>query len=296
MFDIHVLLMCATTLAADVRARIDAPLSAAMQAVVSGSALDVHQVLTLGSKDEPPAWRADHARLGLGATFSREGVSIEVADPNGNEAELQLQLEAWGHPSTLVPLEAAELSARGASIVLERGAVLEWYVNGIDGLQQGFTVLERPPAGDSGDGLELRMRLESELTLEQRGQRDLVLRDACGAARVEFAGLRSWDATGRELDTHDCAAGGWLSILVDSSAATFPITIDPLVTTFEAKLVPPFGAAVKWLGTRVDIDGDTAVAVGVQSTALAARPGLRLRARRNGVEPPGGRVEPRDVR
>ncbi len=266
MFALFALLCGPTTTALQTGAPLGVQLPAALEVAMSGDALEVHQVLTLGAQDEQPMWRAENARLGLVATFESEGVSVELDGANGIEPAFRLQLETWGPPSAPTPVRAPEFTARGASILLDRGSVLEWYVNGVDGLQQGFTVLEAPAAGDAANGLELRMRWESELALELRGGRDLVLRDGCGAARVELAGLRAWDATGRELDVSYCAAGEWLSILVDSSGASYPLTIDPLVSTFEAKLVPPAGAALKWIGSRVDIDGDTAVAVGVQNS------------------------------
>jgi hypothetical protein len=112
---------------------------------------------------------------------------------------------------------------------------VEWYENTVLGLEQGFTLHERP----SGAGpLVLEMALEGGLlALAEEGGREVSLIPPGGTLAVlRYSGLRVEDAAGRELGARlevradEGGGGSHLRIVVDDGGAVYPVTIDPLIT------------------------------------------------------------------
>jgi hypothetical protein len=127
------------------------------------------------------------------------------------------------------PLEAASISAEHARLEIERGPLVEWFVNEPRGIEQGWTIAARPAGANV---LVIRMALGGglELQLEADGQSGSFV-DADGEVRTQYGGLAAWDATGRALELRMIAQGAGLEVHVDDSAAQYPITVDPLMTT-----------------------------------------------------------------
>lgn len=255
----------ATTVASALGAQQQSPESAFREAA-SGASFDIYQHVAAGQEARDTLWFAENAPHGLRTSFSREGVVIAVHGDGGGEARLELALAAWGRPAALRDAGPARVEASGASIELHREALIEWYSNGVEGLEQGFTLLEAPSLGLERTGVELRLSIGGAFEADNNTSDGLVFRDACGEAVLSYSGLRAWDAAGRDLEAHMLATGEWLSILVDDSDALYPITVDPLVAALDAKLLPSDGLAHTLMGVNAAIDGDTAV-------ALAAGPG-----------------------
>lgn len=76
-----------------------------------------------------------------------------------------------------------------------REAVEAWYPVGAAGIEQGFTVTAPP---DGTGPLRMLLRVTTDLAGEAVSAHDAVWRDAAGAERLAYRGLRAWDATGRE--------------------------------------------------------------------------------------------------
>lgn len=138
--------------------------------------------------------------------------------------------------------------------VIPRGPVDEWFRQTEQGLQQGFTVHERP-AGD--DWLTIDVAFDTSLTPVQIDDAWVALQGPDGDAPLAYAGLYAWDATGRELPTRmtlDCTSACFVSLSVDDSDAAYPITIDPAVTEQFKQPTPGgsfFGATVAASGTHI---------------------------------------------
>ena len=101
------------------------------------------------------AWRAPNPTAGYDAYITEAGVGIAVDD----ESYISLNLHSIGYGSALRAVEAGEVSGDMETIKVARDGVLEWYVNGPDGLEQGFTLAE--PAGVQQAGAPLRLALRS---------------------------------------------------------------------------------------------------------------------------------------
>ncbi len=89
--------------------------------------------------------------------------------------------------------------------------------------------MHRQPAGTkTGAPLRLQMRVAGDLLPVRQGEGILFL-EHTGAPAFTYDKLHAWDAVGRVLPAQLELAGGTLSIVVDDSAATYPVTIDPIL-------------------------------------------------------------------
>jgi len=189
------------------------------------------------------------------STFASGGVGVV-----GPGWSLQLGLEAWGREDALVPVEDAVLQVDGRLVENRRNALTEWYVNEERGLEQGFTI-KSAPAGEGRLSLAMSMRVrEGELSLEiLAGGRAARFVGRSGEVAVHYAGLRAWDATGRELAASLSSDRGRLSILVDDREAAYPVVVDPWIATELAKLVAGDASMRGQLGFSVALSGDRAM-------------------------------------
>ncbi|MCC6903570.1 MAG: FG-GAP repeat protein [Polyangiaceae bacterium] len=167
--------------------------------------------------------------------------------------------------------------ARGAHRVeLPRTAgtarVTEWYVNGPLGLEQGFT-LESSPCSRGELELAVEMSVAGRTPVAASNGRAVVLAaETFGVPGLRLQDLYVLDATGRVLPSRFEARGDRVAIRVGLAGATFPITVDPLVVTQEAKLMT--GGALHassgdTFGSAVAISG-TLIAVGARNDAVSA--------------------------
>ena len=86
------------------------------------------------------AWHAPNPAAGYDAYVTEEGVSIAVS-----KSYVSLSLQGIGYGKALRAVARGEVSSDNQTINIRRdGGVQEWYVNGPDGLEQGFTLMEAP--------------------------------------------------------------------------------------------------------------------------------------------------------
>ncbi|MCB1129816.1 MAG: hypothetical protein KDN05_01725 [Verrucomicrobiae bacterium] len=143
--------------------------------------------------------------------------------------------------------------------------VTEWYVNRPEGMEHGFHVPSA--AADENpemEGLQLSFPVAGDLVAVGDGvSGDLLLVDSETEQPVlSYRKLLVVDATGRELAARMEAGGGRVAFHVESAGAAYPIVIDPLVGTEEARLGPEMdedGAPGDRFGYSVAIEDDTAV-------------------------------------
>ena len=194
------------------------------------------------------------------------GESLEIQSNTRNSWTARWSLERWGRGDNLFPWPAAEGAERSADDELLRfvaSSLESWIRNEPCGVEQGWTV-RTPPTPFAREGM---LTLELEITgLRPEflpNGRDLLLRSADGSPQLYYSGLRSWDATGKDLrsefELERTAAGGILRILVDDRDAVYPVEIDPLITAAPFWSRPggqpqsQFGYAISGGG---DLDGD----------------------------------------
>ncbi len=153
------------------------------------------------------------------------------------------------------------LAARDARLEYARGSVIEWYENRPEGLEHGVILRERPV--DAGADVRLLVAvsgLRPRVSADEPGALDLV--DAQGQAVLRYAKLHVWDADGKILAARLEPARDGISILVADAGARYPVTVDPLITSLEAKLGPELtgsGYEDDEFGYSIGLSGDTAV-------------------------------------
>jgi len=208
---------------------------------------------------EPGLYHANNPRQGLRATFSTRGVQVTVGD---SKAEWNMQLAAYGRIDHVSPATAANIVVDRERIEYRRHGITEWYVNSGSGIEQGFTLHQRP----GGDGtLVVDLRVSGGLEAERVGE-DLVFHGA--GARLGYAKLHAFDATGRPLASRmelvssgeTARAGGGLLVRlsVEDRGARYPVVIDPILTNVK-KITASDADGGDLFGQSVSISGDTAI-------------------------------------
>ena len=205
------------------------------------------------------AWHAPNPAAGYDAYITEAGVSIAVND----ESYVSLSLHGLGYGAALQAAAPGEVSGDKQMINLTReGGVREWYINGPEGLEQGFTLSE--PPGERQTGVPLRLALEvSEgwrAVAREDGQQ-VTLRSADGQV-VEYGKLAVRDHLGRNVPARLAVVKKQVVIEVEDGEATYPLTIDP-VFSLQQKLLAADGGTNDMLGQSVALSGNT-VAVGAR--------------------------------
>ncbi|MBE0566633.1 MAG: FG-GAP repeat protein [Krumholzibacteria bacterium] len=172
-------------------------------------------------------WQAPNRRHGLRSVYRADGVEIIPRSGSEQDWRWTWSLQAWGRPDQLQAVAARTPTADGPRVSYARPGLDEWYINGPDGLEQGFTVAARP--GGAGP-LLIRGRIDGDLTARGDG-RGLRFVDSSGAAVLAYGALHAWDARDRELPAQIVWDEGALDLRIDDRDAIYPVTIDPIVTT-----------------------------------------------------------------
>ncbi|MBI4516452.1 MAG: FG-GAP repeat protein [Deltaproteobacteria bacterium] len=173
------------------------------------------------------------------------------------QARWGLRLSGYGYGEELSSVGTAGPVADRNRVEYRRGALTEWYVNGPQGLEQGFT-LESPPARTGGP-----LTIEVEFSGGFHGAGDeetnaIALTDQGGGrAILRYRGVHAYDADGRDLGAWLEARGSRVLLRVDDTNARYPVVVDPFVQ--KAKLTAADGAASDFFGVSVAISGDTVV-------------------------------------
>lgn len=141
--------------------------------------------------------------------------------------------------------------AQDNRVEFERAGLSEWYVNGPQGIEHGFTVERRQSRGR----LELILALGGDLTPQLVGE-DVLLR-AGSETVLRYGGLKSWDAENRALPSRAVVEGSRIRLEVDTKNARYPVFVDPILG--QPELTASDGAPGDLFGVSVAVDGDTAV-------------------------------------
>ena len=200
------------------------------------------------------AWHAPNPAAGYDAYVTEAGVSIAVNDVT--YVSLHLHSLGYGHAWRMVG--PGEVSGEKQTINLGReGGLQEWYVNGPDGLEHGFTLSEPPGARQQGVPLRLALQVGAgwQATASEDGKR-VALRGA--GAVVEYGKLVVSDSEGRNIPARLTVANEQVVIEAEDHDAAYPLTIDPLFT-FQQRLQAADGMARDRFGAAVALSGDTVV-------------------------------------
>lgn len=147
------------------------------------------------------------------------------------EFALELSLASAGRAGASVAVEAHDSHATGNRVHVVRAGLTEWFVNGPLGLEQGFELAARP----DGEG-PLRFELDVSGLAPQAHAGYVALRDAEGLERARYSDLYALDAEGDELPAALRVEGQRIVLEIDDTHATYPLVIDPLLSTQQARL------------------------------------------------------------
>jgi co-chaperonin GroES (HSP10) len=142
-------------------------------------------------------------------------------------------------------------------LVFSSTGVGEWFANGPWGLEQGFTLTDRP----AGSGpLLISQAISGNATgLVNGGGQAVTFSSHAGSLR--YRDLLVTDATGMPVPARLSVTGHRLTITITDARATYPLRVDPTMQQ-TAKLTASDGAANNQLGYSVAVssDGSTVVA------------------------------------
>ncbi|MBL8217439.1 MAG: FG-GAP repeat protein, partial [Bryobacterales bacterium] len=196
-----------------------------------------------------------------GAAPTMEGGSgggyVARQPQHGLEARFGSDRTVFRHREKRFTMSLQGHAASGAAAVeenrieLPHGDVTEWFINGEEGLEHGFTV-----ARDfSKAPLTLAIEVSGDyVPVLESGEVVLVAADG---ARLRYGGLKSWDATGRSLASRAEVDGRLIRLHVDDAAAQYPVTVDPLFQESPITASDPSSGAQ--FGYSMAADGDTLV-------------------------------------
>ena len=188
-----------------------------------------------------------------------------ITEPVGGAWQWGLNLRSYGFPGHEHVIGGVPcVQVAGQRLTYGWGEkVNEWFVNDARGLEHGFTVHERPMMGaDPAALLQFDLAVRGSLTAQVRedGQ-GVEFRDAAGEAVLHYVGLKVWDADGRVLVARFvptvASAPRALRLVVEETAARYPLTIDPIAQ--QAYLKASNTEANDYFGYSVAVSGDTVV-------------------------------------
>lgn len=212
-------------------------------------------------------WTANNPSSRFRALLSPAGeLSILSDSPNVSGFEAVLNLRGVGRGDAVLPRPLVSTSAEDNRVENDRaGGLREWYVNGRHGVEQGFTLSERP----TGDGdLVFEIDVRGDLRPEMRGEDVMLRRNDEDALR--YHGLFVIDAEGNRLSSHLEAAAGVISIHVDDTDASYPIEVDPWIQ--DGVLSGTAGVDGAGFAERMVMDGDTLAVAGEQVHVYVRNP------------------------
>jgi hypothetical protein len=216
----------------------------------------------------------------LSAWFGQDGVTVRPTsqqDTRDQKWTTALRLKAYGYGQQLA--DAPPIISRQAKenrIEYERAPsnphsairnpqLTEWYENRAEGIEQGFTLKERPELSESLPPNEpLRVVLAVSGDLRARLVNDggaIELANEKGEPALSYTKLAATDAAGKQLAARmeANADGQEIALLVDDAGARYPIVIDPFIASLEQKLRSDVPQADARFGVAVAIDGNRAV-------------------------------------
>lgn len=223
------------------------------------------QPLAAAAQTDPhaaPSYLGLNPAQDLQMVFAPQRVDVRAAAAGDQPWQLGLQVAGWGRgEAAATAVTAAVVNAN--RIDYQHDAFSEWYVNTAQGLKHGFTIEVAPLGAPATAPLRVEMRVDGTLSaqISADGQ-SINFVTATGAALLRYDGLVVFDAQQRPLPAHFVTAAGGFAIQIDDRGAVYPLTVDPLLTSYVTKHLAPAGAADDHFGYEVNISSATAI-VGV---------------------------------
>lgn len=209
------------------------------------------------SGDSCSAWTAPNRTQDLRSRLTPGGLEIAPRTPGTEGSEpwsLSIQTRGFGRGEAVAGLANAALLTTGGRGELDHGPLTEWFVNRPDGIEQGWTLEERPD-GSGPLWIEVAVGGGFGFELDDDALGGVLSRNDVA---LPYRGLVAFDADGRDLDTWLEAVPGGFRIGVLDTDASYPIVVDPVLSgpawTAESNQVDAkLGFALASIG---DVNGD----------------------------------------
>ena len=208
-----------------------------------------------------------HPKQNLTTRFGSEGVQIVSSDRTYTEKDSKNPTTAWQAQVRLLSFAGEQVfqnpvpkkSDQSSSLIeyLHRPDLIEWYNNGVDGMEHGYTIKTRPSNLGEGEEILLDIALDGLQVKTQDDQTLIFVHDEREV--LEYSKLIVLDAKGKTLPARMKTSENGFSIAYNDTHATYPVTVDPLFINLEAKLNRLPQAYGDRFGNSVAISGETAV-------------------------------------
>jgi hypothetical protein len=200
-------------------------------------------------------FRAETAGGRIRASLSLTGVTVR-----SGSTWLKLSPRAIDTGASSRRLATVTPSAKGNRVDYAHAGIDEWYVNGPLGLEQGFTV-SRAAASDASRHLALSLAISANARPSLSAEGTAIHLAHRGGPSLRYGGLSARDASGRVLTSRLALHGAMVTIEVDTSGASFPVTIDPLIGQGDERPLPIGESEEGRFGFSIALSADGATAL-----------------------------------
>ncbi|MGA2048217.1 MAG: FG-GAP repeat protein, partial [Terracidiphilus sp.] len=185
------------------------------------------------------------------------------------DGSVGFHLSGYGYGKKLNTPTAPKLAGDGTRLEYRRGNFTEWYVNSRKGLEQGFTLSQRPAGANNGQPLTIALGVTGTLSLSQ--QDGAVLLKSGKSTVLRYGGLSARDALDRAIPAHMEARNNEIRLVVDDQQAKYPLTVDPTWSQSQ-ELTTPDPNSLDSFGISVSVSGPIAV-IGAPEYWVNGHPG-----------------------
>ena len=212
--------------------------------------------------DIEAAYQAPNRAHNLRTYFTSGGVRIIPRTAEAPDWIWGLSLVGYGFQDDVNPVMPAEVSASQNYVEYGRENITEWYINDEHGLEQGFT-LNAPPVSQNAlatPQVVLTMDIYGNLkAIRGNPGGDIDFHTDDGTRVLRYGKLYVSDSTGKDLPAELVISCRQIDILIDTSGAIYPITVDPLATS--PNWTAEGNRTDEWFGWSVasagDVNGDS---------------------------------------
>jgi len=198
-------------------------------------------------------WQGVNAAQRLTLEFNPR--ETRLTHPDGS---VTFHLTGFGYGDRLHQPAPARVTGSGNRVEFLRGDLAEWYVNGPQGLEQGFTLVQRPATDQDGEPLVIALGVSGGLLPAQKTGGGPVLFASDHGVVLRYAGLKAVDARGRVLPSRLAVRDREIRLLVEDRDARYPLVVDPAWTQ-QQELTASDGQAGDRFGYSVAVNANTAV-------------------------------------
>jgi len=208
------------------------------------------------------SYRGVNPKQRLQVEFDQRATRLQHAQGN-----VSLRLSGYGYGERLRTPAEAKPAGTPQGVEYRRGELTEWYKNQSSGLEQGFTLEQRPGTARQGEPLIISLAVEGDLLPALASTGDAVLLESSGQTILRYDGLRSWDARGRAVAGRMEVRERQVRLVIEDQNAEYPLVVDPTWTQ-QQKLFASDGVFRDEFGYSVSVDGDTAVIGAINRTTV----------------------------